>query len=98
MDRLTKNLPIEAMGMYELHHNNCYIGENHVAMYKDYDGNTDTRSYIRFLMKKYCDWTDEIEEMQDDDAFDYTMHDNLQYGERCLDGIIALLYIHMWSK
>lgn len=98
MERLTKKLLVIAMGMYELAHNDCYIGDNKVAMYRDFEQDENTRDYIRRLMFKYGSWEEEDEEMQDDDAFDYTMFDNLQYAERSIEGLIALLYKHMWSK
>lgn len=98
MERLTTDKFTKDMRMYELAHNSCYVGENGAARYRDFDKDVEARDYIRKLMLKYGTWKEDDAEMTDDDSFGESMIDLLFYGEESIEGIIALLYLHMWSK
>lgn len=87
---------VKEMGMCELCYNNCYVKDKQ-AMYRDYDTDVSARDLIRNIYKNrnvavtYDFWAD-------DNYFDEFMLDNLQYGFKTFDGVMAMLYQMIWSK
>ena len=94
MERLTTNKPVDEMSMLELVYNSCCVGEDGSAMYKDFETVRDARDFVRNLYKVHLN-----EEMPtDDDIFDESMIDELQYEpEVHLNGLIALFYRNLWA-
>ena len=103
MSRLTMD-NLEQMGMYNLAHNCCYVGENRAVRYRDFDTDIDAREFARKLMVAYGKWKsceehglDADNEMVDDGIFDDTMLDNLMYEPTEIEGLIALFYRNLWG-
>lgn len=103
MSRLTMD-NLEQMGMYNLAHNCCYVGENRAVRYRDFDTDIDARDFARNLMVTYGKWKSCEEygleannEMVDDGIFDDTMLDNLIYEPTEIEGLIALFYRNLWG-
>lgn len=96
MKRLTTNKPVEEMGMYELAHNGCYMKDGY-AWYRDFDTDIDARELARDLMINQNLWEIDSDEMLSDEIFDETMMDNLQYGSKEIEGLIALFYRNLWA-
>lgn len=94
MERLTTDKP---NGMYELAHNGCYIDENGNARYRDFDTDIDARELTRDIMREFVIWEIDDNEMLSDEIFDETIMDNLQYGTKELEGLIALFYRNLWA-
>ena len=94
MERLTTNKPVDEMSMLELVYNSCYVGEDGSAMYEDFETVRNARDFVRNLYKIHLN-----EEMPtDDDVFDESMIDELQYEpEVHLNGLIALFYRNLWA-
>lgn len=94
MSRLTTNKPVDEMSMLELVYNSCCVSEDGSAMYKDFETVRDARDFVRNLYKVHLN-----EEMPtDDDIFDESMIDELQYEpEVHLNGLIALFYRNLWA-
>ena len=94
MGRLTTNKPVDEMSMLELVYNSCCVGEDGSAMYKDFETVRDARDFVRKLYMVHLN-----EEMPtDDDIFDESMIDELQYEpEVHLNGLIALFYRNLWA-
>ena len=94
MERLTTNKPVDEMSMLELVYNSCCVSEDGSAMYKDFETVRDARDFVRNLYKVHLN-----EEMPtDDDIFDESMIDELQYEpEVHLNGLIALFYRNLWA-
>ena len=82
------------MSMLELVYNSCYVGEDGSAMYEDFETVRNARDFVRNLYKIHLN-----EEMPtDDDVFDESMIDELQYEpEVHLNGLIALFYRNLWA-
>lgn len=96
MERLTKNTDIKTMGMFELAHNDVFAKDG-AAWYRDYDNELSCRDLTRKLYKEN-NIEQQAEFWSDDDCFDEVMFENLQYGFSTLEGIIAILYMELWSK
>lgn len=103
MERLTTNKPVEEMSMTELAHNSCYA-KDRKARYRDYEMDIDARDFARKLMLEFGEWKhieeyglDADNELVDDDIFDDTMLDNLQYEPTTTIGLIALFYRNLWA-
>lgn len=91
--RITLNKPIGEMGMTELALNNCFI-RNKNAMFRDYEAEYDVRDFIKKAAK-----TLGIEIFAEDpEDIDYALFDWLEEGYDSPQGIIALLYLLIWSK
>lgn len=97
MERLTTDKPVEEMGMYKLAHNSCYIDENLSARYRDFETDIDIRELARDIMREFKIWEIDDDEMLSDEIFDETIMDNLQYGTKELEGLIALFYRNLWA-
>lgn len=97
MERLTTNKKASEMGMYELAHNGCYIGENGSARYRDFSSDVDCREMIKMIMANFGveepDYWDDVS----DEVFDDEMMENLMYGTNDMQGLIALFYRNMWA-
>lgn len=93
MGRLTTNKPVSEMGMYELAHNCCYIGENYAARYRDFEEDVDIREFARHLCKVH----EGFQMAADDDEFDYDIMEALQHGTDDSFGLIALFYRNLWA-
>ena len=94
MERLTTNKPVDEMSMLELVYNSCYVGEDGSAMYEDFETVRNARDFVRNLYKIHLN--EEIP--MDDDVFDESMIDELQYEpEVHLNGLIALFYRNLWT-
>lgn len=97
MERLTTNKPVSEMGMFELAHNGCYIDENFSARYRDFDTDIDARELTRDIMRGFSLWEIDDDEMLSDEIFDDTIMENLMYGPKELEGLIALFYRNLWA-
>ncbi len=98
MSRLTTNKPVSEMGMLELAYNSCYIDEDGCcAKYRDFNTNMDARELARDLMREYNFWEIDDDEMLSDEIFDATIMENLKYGTKELEGLIALFYRNLWA-
>lgn len=93
MNRLTSDKPVSEMGMVELAHNSCYIKDGK-ARYRDYSMDEDARTLARALLKEH---TDSDDTLTCDEDFDEWMVEYLQEGFDSIEGLIALLYRHMWT-
>ena len=91
-----RNKPVSEMSMSELAYNDCYIKDRQ-AMYRDYDTDMSARDLIRAIYEaRYKDMPTEF--WEDDESFDEIMLNNLQYGVDTFEGIVAMLYLQIWSK
>lgn len=100
MNRLTTDKPVTEMSMAELAHNSCFAKDRN-AMYRDYEKEYDAREFIRKIAKQYntvyeLDVDDDF--FSDDDVFDETLLDWLQYDTDDMCGLIALFYRNMWAQ
>ena len=97
MYRLTTNNMVSEMGMWELAHNSCYIGENGSARYRDYSTDVDCREMIKKLMVNFgmveSGYWDDVS----NEVFDDEMMENLMYGTNNMQGLIALFYRNLWA-
>lgn len=97
MYRLTTGKDTKDMNMTELAHNCCYAQDRR-ARYRDFERDVDARELARMLMVKYGHWKiGEDVELTDDEIFDETMLDLLQYGEYDTEVLIALFYRNLWA-
>ena len=94
MERLTTNKDVFEMNMVELAHNCCYAKDGN-ARYRDFDTDIDAREMAMQLLKKYAN-ADEKDFANDED-FDDSIYDCLQYGTDDVVGLIALFYRNLWS-
>lgn len=104
MERLTTNKPVSEMSTVELAHNSCYA-ENREAMYRDYEKEYSARDLAREMAVKMGIWNSPVthgqdadNEMIDNDIFDDTMCDYLQYGIDTNEGRVALFYRNLWAQ
>lgn len=88
--------PVNEMSMCELAYNDCYVKDGQ-AMYRDYDTDISARDLIRNIYKNW-NVAMSYEFFANDDSFNEIMLDNLQYGFKTFDGIMAMLYQQIWSK
>ena len=97
MSRLTTNKKASEMGMYELAHNFCYVGENGSARYRDFSSDVDCREMIKKIMANFgvedLGYWDDVS----DEVFDDEMMENLIYGTNNLQGLMAVFYRNMWA-
>ena len=84
------------MEMFQLAHNDVFVKDG-AAWYRDYDNELSCRDLTRKLYKEN-NIEQQAEFWSDDDYFDEVMLENLQYGFSALEGIIAILYMELWSK
>lgn len=103
MSRLTTEKDVKDMSMYELALNSCYAKDKK-ARYRDYETDIDARDFARKLMVSYGVWKsmqeyglDADNELVDDDIFDESIFDSLQYGADTIEGLIALFYRSIWA-
>ena len=96
MERLTTNKPVEEMNMTELARNACYAKDGY-AWYRDFETDIDARELARDLMLNWGFFELDSDEMLSDEIFDETMMDNLQYGSKDIEGLIALFYRNLWA-
>lgn len=96
MRRLTVNKPVEEMNMVELAHNCCYNKDGY-AWYRDFETDIDARELARDLMMNANIWEIDDNEVLSDEIFDEVMHDNLSYGSKEIEGLIALFYRNLWA-
>lgn len=97
MKRLTTNKDAADMNMVELAHNCCYA-ENRMARYRDFERDVDARDLARSLMITHGFWKIcEDMELTDNEIFDETMIDLLQYAEDDVEILIALFYRNLWA-
>lgn len=98
MSRLTTNKPVSEMGMLELAYNSCFIDEDGCcAKYRDFNTDMDARELARDLMREFGFWEIDDDEMLSDELFDDVIMENLQYGTKELEGLIALFYRNLWA-
>lgn len=96
MERLTTNKDVADMGMYELAHNGCYIGEDGAARYRDFETDIDAREFAKALYKRYTKDGDLMSE--NNDIFDEQVAEDLQYDALYYEqGLIALFYRNLWA-
>ena len=96
MRRLTVNKPVEEMNMVELAHNCCYNKDGY-AWYRDFETDIDARELARDLMMNANIWEIDDNEVLSDEIFDEVMYDNLSYGSKEIEGLIALFYRNLWA-
>lgn len=96
MKRLTSNKDVSEMGMFELAHNSCYIKDGK-ARYRDFEKETDARDFIRKIAVNFNIFENGCAELIDDESFDETLLDYLQYGYNTEEGLIALFYRNLWA-
>lgn len=91
--RLTTDKPASEMGMFELAHNSCYMGEDGAARYRDFDIDIDAREFAKNLMRSYGMEMD----VKNDDEFDDEMMELLACSVHDIEGLIALFYRNLWA-
>ena len=91
MSRLTTDKKTSEMTMTELALNSCYVKDGE-AYYRDYSTDISTRDLIRNLYKNI-----DIEMPEDDEDFDESVFEDLQYGLNTDVGVIALLSRNLWA-
>lgn len=92
--RFTTDKPVKEMTMLELAHNCCYIGPDKNARYRDYDRDRDIRQVAVSLLETYTDTPYDFTGKYDFDEF---IAECLQYGTESMEGVIATMYMLMWS-
>lgn len=97
MDRLTTDKHVSEMNMMELAYNSLYADENGLARYRDFDTDIDARELARDLMQNYYLWDESDNAVHDDDVFDDEILENLMYGTKEIQGLIALFYRNLWA-
>lgn len=97
MERLTVNKSVSEMSMAELAHNSCYAKESN-ATYRDYESEIDARDFVRKIGEQFEVFEKDCAELIDDDSFDETMLDYLQYGYDTKKGLLALFYRNLWAQ
>lgn len=101
MERLTTDKPVSEMGMLELAHNSCYVGEDGSARYRDFDTDIDARELARKLMVDFNIWIPDMIEMTNDEKFDWVMLEELSNADvsekMFADGLIPLFYRNLWA-
>ena len=97
MKRLTMDKSISEMNMVELAHNCCRIGEDGATVYRDYNTDMEAKELARELMISYRLWGNDDTEINDDDVFDDEIMENLMYGLKEPEGLIAIFYRNLWA-
>lgn len=94
---------VKEMNMTQLSHNQFFI-KNGEAWHRDFDREISCRNLVREIAVKQGIWKspkqyglDADNEMVDDDIFDDTMFDALQYGTDEPIGVLAMYYSAMWN-
>lgn len=93
MERLTSDKKVSEMGIVELAYNCCYAKDG-AARYRDYDLDMDARVLATKLMRNLANSDDAF---TSDEDFDNYMIECLSEGFDSIEGLIALLYRHMWA-
>lgn len=96
MERLTTNKNVLEMTMVELAHNSCFAKDRN-ATYRDYEEEFEARDFIRRIGTLFGFFEEGCAELLDDEFFDETMFDYLQYGYDTKEGLIALFYRNLWA-
>ena len=96
MERLTSKKNVSEMGMFELAHNSCYIKDGK-ARYRDFELDINVRDLIRKIAVKFNIFENGCAELIDDESFDETLLDCLQYSYETKEGLIALFYRNLWA-
>ena len=94
MSRLTTDKP---NGMYELAHNSCYFGDDGAVRYRDFETDIDARELARDLMVNVGLWEIDDNAVLSDEIFDDEIMENLMYGPKETEGLIALFYRNLWA-
>lgn len=97
MERLTVNKSVSEMSMVELARNSCFV-KDHNATYRDFKKEVDARDFIRKIGTQFGIFEKGCAELIDDESFDETMIDYLQYGYDTKEGLIALFYRNLWAQ
>lgn len=101
MERLTTDKPVSEMGMLEMAHNSCYVGEDGSARYRDFDTDIDARELARKLMVDFNIWIPDMIEMTNDEKFVWVMLEELSNADvsekMFADGLIPLFYRNLWA-
>lgn len=97
MDRLTLNKAVDDMGMWELAHNSCFTKDRN-ATYRDFEGEVDARDFVRKIGEQFEVFEKGCAELIDDESFDETMIDYMQYGYETKEGLLALFYRNLWAQ
>lgn len=91
MKRLTTDKPVSEMNMVELAHNCCYTQDG-VVRYRDFETDIDVIELARHLMLSYGLLEENDTATHDDDALNDELFENLAYGPKEIEGLIALFY------
>lgn len=99
LKRLTLDIPVKEMGMWELAHNSCYSKEGE-ARYRNFLKDWDARQYVRDILKNIAEYqASEQEEVFDDELLELLQYDPLsEYKEDAILGLIALYYRGIWAQ
>lgn len=95
--RITTDNKVSEMGMWELAHNSCYVGENGSARYRDYSSDVDCREMIKKMMVNFGVVESDYWDDAPNEVFDDEMMENLIYGMNNMRGLIALFYRNLWA-
>ena len=92
---------VKNMSMWQLAHNCYFVKEvdgKREAWYRDYEKEISCRELVRQIIVKN-DLQEEVPEeiMTDDEEFDETMHEFLQYDTDYMMCVIAMFYQAMWA-
>lgn len=75
--------------------NNCYAHEGK-AYYRDYDNEWTAEDFARLLWREHMH-DSLLDDMTDEKLGEY-MYDCLQYGYDDIVGLIAMIYMLIWTK
>lgn len=87
---------VKEMNMTQLTHNQFFIKDGE-AWHRDFDREISCRNLAREIAFNQGIWNNDDPEMTDDEAFDETIFESLQYGTTDLIGVIAMYYNAMWG-
>ncbi len=87
---------VKEMNMTQLTHNQFFIKDGE-AWYRDFEREISCRNLVREIAVNLCIWEENSPEMEDDEAFDESILDYLQYGTNDQEGVLAMYYSAMWG-
>lgn len=87
---------VNEMNMTQLSHNQFFIKDGE-AWYRDFEREISCRDLVREIALKQNIWNNDSIEITDQEHFDDSMLDNLQYGTEEPEGVLSMYYSAMWN-
>lgn len=94
MKRITTD-NVKEMGIVDLAHNCCYIGEDRCARYRDFEMDIDARELAKALLKEMD--AHDLAFESDEDFDDYMGCYIGEDGIGTIRGLIAIFYRNLWA-